>query len=243
MQKLKFYGDNAKLKNLIPYLPSFLAYLGNRDTPRLYTFSKLSGHNCPFAKDCLSKAVKTQNGMKIQDGPHTKFRCFSASQEVLFPNLYASRSHNTELTKGKNVHQLTELIRASLPADGNVFRIHIGGDFLSQVDFDSWLAIAHENPDKLFYAYTKSLPFWVARLQDIPRNFVLTASYGGWKDKLIAEHGLRFCNVVYSANETSLPIDHDDSLAANPMFQRSFSLLLHGTQPKGKRVAEHSYKR
>lgn len=240
---LKFGSDNAKLRRLKPYLRSFLSHLGNTEPAKLYTFSKLSGHNCPFAKSCLSKAVQTPEGMRIQDGPHTEFRCFSTSQEVLFPNVYASRKHNTDLTKGKKVGELAELIRASLPVDGNVFRIHIGGDFINQHDFDAWLRIAELNPRSLFYAYTKSLPFWVARLRDIPRNFVLTASYGGWKDNLIAEYGLRFANVVREAKDTNLPIDHDDSLAANPMYRRSFSLLLHGTQPTGFKPAVYSYSR
>jgi hypothetical protein len=239
----KFGRDNAKLQHLLPYLSNFLKFIGNSDAPKLYTFSKLSGHHCPFAKACLSKAIETPHGMKIQDGPHTQFRCFSASQEVLFPNVYASRKWNSELTKGKNVQQLAALIRQSLPADGNVFRIHIGGDFVNQADFDAWMMTAIDNPSRLFYAYTKSLPFWVARQRDIPTNLVLTASYGGWRDSMIAEHGLRFCNVVHSPADTTLPIDHDDSLAANPMYRRSFSLLLHGTQPKGIRPAEHSYKR
>lgn len=237
----KFSGDNAKLKHLKPYLRNFLAFIGNYDAPKLYTFSKLSGHFCPYAKLCMSKAVETSNGMRIQDGPHTQFRCFSASQEVLYPAVYKQRKYNSDLTKGKNVQQLTELISSSLPEDGNVFRIHIGGDFVNQDDFDAWLNTAINNPNKLFYAYTKSLPFWVKRLRDIPTNFVLTASYGGFKDDLISKHGLRFANVVNHPQDTNLPIDHDDSLAANPMYRRSFSLLLHGIQPKNKPRTSYGY--
>lgn len=238
----KFGRDNAKLKNLLPYLPAYLKYLGNKDKPKLFTFSKLSGHFCPFAKDCLSMAVETPQGMRIQDGPHTLFRCFSASQEILFPNVYNSRKHNSDLTKGKNSVQLRELIAASLP-DGNVFRVHVGGDFVNQYDFDAWMYTAIDNPRLLFYAYTKSLPFWVKRLNDVPRNFVLTASYGGYKDELIKTHNLRYCNVVETAADTKLPIDHDDSLASNPKHRKSFSLLLHGTQPKGHKRPTYGYKR
>lgn len=238
----KFGRDNAKLKNLLPYLPKYLKYIGNNDRPRLFTFSKLSGHNCPYAKDCLSKAIETPEGMKIQDGPDTLFRCFSASQEVLYPPVYNARKHNSDLTKGKNTTQLRELIAASLP-DGNVFRIHVGGDFMNQYDFDAWMYTAIDNPRILFYAYTKSLPFWVRRMDMVPRNFVLTASYGGRKDELIKEYGLRYCNVVETAADTKLPIDHDDSLAANPKTKEPFSLLLHGVQPKGRKRPKYGYKR
>lgn len=238
----KFGRDNAKLKNLLPYLPKYLKYIGNYDRPKLFTFSKLSGHNCPYAKDCLSKAVETPEGMKIQDGPHTLFRCFSASQEVLYPPVYNARKHNSDITKGKTLDELKALIAASLP-DGNVFRVHVGGDFMNQDDFDAWMYTAIDNPRILFYAYTKSLPFWVRRMDTVPRNFVLTASYGGHKDDLIKEYGLRYCNVVETAADTKLPIDYDDSLAANPKTKKPFSLLLHGTQPKGRKRPKYGYKR
>ena len=57
---------------------------------------------------------------------------------------------------------------------------HITGcatqDFFSQEYFDSWLEVARNRPRTLFYGYTKSLPFWVARTDSVPANLVLTAS-------------------------------------------------------------------
>lgn len=236
----KFSGDNAKLKHLKPYLPEYLAYLHNFDKPKLATFSKLSGHYCPFAVDCLSKAIKTPEGMRIQDGPKTLFRCFSASQEVLYPRVYAQRKHNSELTKGKNVQELTSLIHSSLP-DANVFRIHVGGDFSNQHDFDAWLNTALANPKLLFYAYTKSLPYWLKRRTDVPANFVLTASYGGRRDDLIKPNRLRSAIVVEDATKTKLPIDHDDHYACNPKHKRNFALLLHGVQGKNMNKPNYGY--
>ena len=89
-------------------------------------------------------------------------------------------------------------------------------------------------PNFLLYAYTKSLPYWIARLAEIPSNLILTASFGGKHDTLIEAHNLRYAKVVYTeeqAEALGLEIDHDDSHAytAGP----SFALLLHGTQPKG----------
>ena len=85
-----------------------------------------------------------------------------------------------------------------------------------------------------FYAYTKSLPFWVKRLDALPPNFLLTASRGGKADCLIDEHGFREARVVFSeaeADALGLEIDHDDSHAALP--GPSFALLIHGIQPAG----------
>lgn len=237
---LKFGKSNSKLVNLEKHLPKFLAYLGNKvEKPKLITFSKLSGHQCPFAKDCLSKAVSTPDGLRIEDGPHTKFRCFSASQEVLFTHLYNHRKHNTDLILScKSKDEVQSLLESSLPRF-DAIRIHIGGDFSTQFEFDAWVAVATNNPGKLFYAYTKSLPFWIRRKDEIPQNLVLTASYGGWKDSLIEKENLRYAKVVYSeyeARQLKLKLDHDDSLAANPRFRNSFALLIHGTQPKDSKA-------
>lgn len=211
---LKFAKGNAKLgKNI-------------------YTFSLLSGITCPGALQCKSWVDSTSR--KIVDGAETVFRCFSASQEATYPNVYASRRHNFELVrKCLADNTLVDLIKRSIPLNANMVRIHVAGDFFSQNYFDAWIAVANAMPNVVFYAYTKSISFWINRLQQIPSNFRLTASYGGRHDDLIETHKLRSAKVVYSVAEANgLPIDHDDS-HAYASGNQSFALLLHGIQPKG----------
>ena len=97
-------------------------------------------------------------------------------------------------------------------------------------------------PDKLFYAYTKSLKMWTEYSYNLPSNFVLTASRGGHHDELIDAEDLKCAEVVFSeeeAAEKELEIDHDDSHAAKPSLRnQSFALMLHGTQPKGSTAAD-----
>ena len=110
----------------------------------------------------------------------------------------------------------------------------MAGDFFNQTYFDAWMEIARKNPTRRFYGYTKALPLWVKHLDSIPKNFKLTASYGGTHDHLIGKHNLKFAKVVKSIEEAKilgLPIDHDDSLAYGS--NKSFALLLHGQQPAG----------
>ena len=98
----------------------------------------------------------------------------------------------------------------------------------------------------MFYAYTKSLPYWVARLNEIPDNFILTASYGGRRDALIKKHNLRSVKIVhstYQARKLKLQIDHDDSHAAIPSKKhKDFALLIHGIQ-KAKTKASKAIQR
>lgn len=241
---LRFSKANAKIEHLAA-VPTIADYLKNKR--KVYSFDILSGHNCPYARECRSAAVVGTDGKRtIQDGPETVFRCFSASQEVLFTALYNLRKNNGDEILSLASQPMGDIVAGvallnAMPRDTGVVRIHVGGDFKTQAYFDAWSYAAKSRPDVLFYAYTKSLPFWIKRKSQLPANFVLTASRGGYKDKLIQEHNLRESVVVYSENEAAdlgLDIDHDDSHAADPAKRgQSFALLLHGVQPKGTEAA------
>lgn len=229
---LKFSPANVKLQSLKSDKPG-----------KVYSFDMLAGVTCPFAMLCHSQVVVGLDGKrKIQDGAATEFRCYAASLEALYKNVYNLHKHNTDIIDGLKTHTeiLDELCKA-LPVNVGVIRIHTSGDFNSQVYFDAWIAMAMAHPDILFYAYTKALPFWVARLRMIPENLILTASRGGTHDDLIDSHGLRSVKVVYHPNEAErlgLEIDHDDSHAADPHKKdKDFALLIHGTQPIGSKAA------
>lgn len=223
---LKFGKGNAKLdKNKTP----------------IVTFSLPAGWTCPGAKDCKSRAMVGDNGKRyIKDGKDTEFRCFAASQEVLYTNTYNARKHNLDILRAaKTKAKMAKLISDSLPKNAKIVRIHVSGDFFSQNYFDAWVSVAKDNPSVIFYAYTKSLPYVIKRRDSIPPNFRLTASYGGRYDSLVKDSGIRSARVVYTESEAhrlSLPIDSDDSHAIGT--GGDFALLLHGTQPKGSEAAK-----
>ena len=238
---LKFSKANAKTQALAndPELADYLT-----DKRKIYSLDLLSGYSCPHAKQCLSKAVVKDNGKrKIRDGKHTQFRCFSASQEVQYTNVYNSRKHNFDLLRNLHHDDMFYMIDDSLPKDAGIVRIHVAGDFFNQEYMHAWYAVALNNPRTLFYAYTKSLRYWLS-VREFPElwNFVLTASYGGTHDHLIDEFNLRSAKVVFSeaeAAELGLAIDHDDTHAAKPTLRDdSFALLLHGTQPKDSEASK-----
>ena len=252
-----FSEANAKIEALAE-VESLKKYLEGK---KVYSFDLLSGYSCPFAKECLSKAVEDSQGKRtIKDGPDTKFRCFSASQEVQYTGVYNRRKNNLDNLRGFDTLELVKEILAAMPKDLGVCRIHVAGDFFNEKYFLAWLTIAKMFPQKLIYAYTKSLKYWVnnRELVDSLPNFILTASYGGRDDAMIAEHSLRASKVVFSESEAEslgLTIDHDDSHAADPELKnQDFALLIHGTQPKDteaskalqllrKNKVKHSYSR
>ena len=225
--KLIFGKPNAKLIEL------------QRITGRkLFTFSMLAGHTCPFANECKAHVEIDENGRKyLVDGPNSDYRCFSASQEVLYPPIYNSRLHNAELLKiaALGYNKAANEIVDDIPKKAGIIRIHVSGDFATLAYFDAWREAAKRRADILFYAYTKSIPFWVKRISDIPDNLILTASYGGKADKLIAPNGLRHCKVFeydYNAIQAGYEnIDHNDTFACLPENRYiNFALLVHGPQ-------------
>ena len=238
---LKFSEANAKTKKLYK-VEALSEWLTNKR--KIYSLDLLSGYSCPYANECLSKATPTGEisdagnpRLKIVDGKNTKFRCFSASQEVKNPNVYKLRKHNYDMLRQSNNMDL--LLMDSMPEDTGIVRIHVAGDFFNAEYMWAWWLAASENPDKLFYAYTKSLRYWIDIVNEMPilDNFILTASYGGRSDHQIDELGFRSAKVVFSEAEAEalgLEIDHDDSHAAIPALRnQDFALLIHGTQPKG----------
>jgi hypothetical protein len=98
--------------------------------------------------------------------------------------------------------------------------------------------VTEDASKKKFYAYTKSLPYWLERRETIPENFNLTSSKGGRSDDLIELNKLKYAEVVFTedqAIELNLELDHDDSHAYDG--KESFGLLIHGSQKKGSKAS------
>jgi hypothetical protein len=245
---MKFATANTKLKKLYKLAKTVLAQWLDRKIGRsmakIYSFDILSGVDCPFAFNCKSQAEVQEDGSRrIKDGPDTKFRCFSASQEVLFTNVYNSRKRNHDaIHELETSDAMADALCDALPKNAGVVRIHVSGDMFSNNYFLAWIKVAERNPNVLFYAYTKSLIYWIRNRERVPYNLVLTASYGGRNDHLIEEHNLRSAKVVFSRQEAAdlgLEIDNDDSHACDPSkANQDFALLIHGVQPKGSEAAK-----
>ena len=236
---LKFGRGNAKL------------------TKHINTFSLPAGLTCPFAGECKSWIEKAETGgyivkRKVEGLNPGSYSCFAALAEARYKNLRDMVQHNWNLLKecANKEKDTSELIINSIfnNVTENFVRIHVSGDFFNQAYFNAWCNAVKEFPNIVFYAYTKSIPFWVNALREnpnkIPNNFVLTASYGGIYDNLIEENNLKCVKVYYSpedAQNDGVEIDHTDELAINPDIKR-FGLLIHGVQPKSSPAAQAIHK-
>ena len=206
----------------------------------LYSLSLPSGYSCPMALLCLAKAVLQPDGRyKKEVGKHATFTCFSASQEVTYPSVRKQREHNFNLLRVlRKAEPMAALIVQSMPKDATIIRLHVGGDFFSKEYMKAWFLTAEQFPNVTFYAYTKSIGYWVDLKNEVPANFKMNASIGGSQDNLIYEHNFKKVFVVGSeeeAKEKGLEIDHDDTHAF--LKDKDFALLIHGNQKKGTKAA------
>jgi hypothetical protein len=204
---------------------------GNSYLPKgTWSFNLPSGWSCPHAKNCLSKAERDTG--KITNGKDQTYPCYSARVER-YPAVRKLVWDNFDGLTSRDHDSMVSLLLDALPAKATNVRIHGGGDFFSQTYFDAWLTVCSLRPNVNFWAFTKSLPFWVKRINDIPDNLSLTASFGGRSDHLIHEHNLRYALVVNSPEEAErlgLPIDNNDTHAM--IRCGSFALLLNSKKKK-----------
>lgn len=220
-------------------------------------FSLPAGYTCPFAKQCKTLPARWRGTAKqgkfekpasweknYQLAKGAKYLCYAGRAQAQYPGANIQAFSNLKLlNKFKTSEGMANLIIKSLKFHGlqntDLFRIHEAGDFFSQEYFDAWLEVARKMPGTLFYAYTVSLPYWLNRKNQIPRNFKLIASMDEDNEELINAEGIRYAKVVGSteeARELGLRMDVDDMLAWGT--DDSFALPLHGSQPKGSEAAE-----
>lgn len=166
----------------------------------VYEFNLPSGHTCPFAEGCLVYVDRETGKMDVVG---KQFRCYASASER-FPAVRELRWKNFEdLQRGDPI---------IVPKDATHVRIHGSGDFYTQAYFDKWLQVCREHPNVKFWAFTKSLPFWINRINEIPENLNLIASYAGRRDVLIEKYGLRSARVYDYIEDVpeGMPIDEGD---------------------------------
>ena len=223
---------------------------GNKKLKKTLIFDLPAGRTCPNAHECKSYVVMNENGKTtLKDGDNNIFRCYAASQENQYPNVYKARKYNLDLIlkslKGEyGFYKTYELINASIQKhitkNINKVRIHSSGDFFNSEYLKCWLAVARLNPLIKFYCYSKSLHLFGTNIS-LPDNFYLTASFGGLRDDLIHKGYFKRWAIVVNSEAEAIKkgiehigkpyeIDKDDShcFKADP-----FALLIHGTQKKG----------
>ena len=142
--------------------------------------TKSGKSTCPFAGGC-------QKYCYAQKGNYTRFpivqelmeKKYLLSKQDNFPFLI-----NTEIQKKKPTH----------------IRIHDSGDFYSPKYLNKWVTIAKQNKDVIFYAYTKSIKFFIEGFA-VPTNLKIIFSEGSKRDDLIDVSKHRHARIFKTSEE------------------------------------------
>jgi len=132
---------------------------------------------CPFADSCVKYCY-------AQKGNYTRF---PVVQELMEQKYKISKTNtfiplmNEEIRKKKATH----------------IRIHDSGDFYSPQYLNKWVDIATQNNDVIFYAYTKSIKFFIDGLK-LPKNLKIIFSEGSKTDNLINVNKHRHARIFKS---------------------------------------------
>jgi len=132
---------------------------------------------CPFADSCVKYCY-------AQKGNYTRF---PVVQELMEQKYKISKTAefiplmNEEIRKKKATH----------------IRIHDSGDFYSPQYLNKWVDIAKQNTNVIFYAYTKSIKFFVNGLL-LPKNMKVIFSEGSKTDNLINVNKHRHARIFKS---------------------------------------------
>ena len=135
---------------------------------------------CPFAAACVKYCY-------AQKGNYTRFPIV---QELMEKKYEISKQNNfnslmnAEIKKKKATH----------------VRIHDSGDFYSVKYLQKWVQIAEFNPSIIFYAYTKSIKFFVDGLL-LPDNMKIIFSEGSKTDNLINAREHRHARIFKTSEE------------------------------------------
>lgn len=109
--------------------------------------------------------------------------CYADQGRLAMPMAKASRERNLEAINKMGWDKVFDALCEDLSRFQVLthVRIHDSGDFFSRQYYRTWVEVAAQFPEFIFYAYTKSIPLidWEAH----PGNFRLVQSVGGKRDK------------------------------------------------------------
>ena len=142
--------------------------------------TKSGKSTCPFAGGC-------QKYCYAQKGNYTRFPIV---QELMEKKYLLSKKDNFNTL-------MNEEIKKKKPTH---VRIHDSGDFYSPLYLQKWVDIANDNKDVIFYAYTKSIKFFVEGFT-VPTNLKIIFSEGSKRDDLINVNIHRHARIFKTSNE------------------------------------------
>lgn len=155
--------------------------------------------------------------------------CYARQGHYVRGAVSSAREHNLKIARTDLKDFEAKAIEDLNRINNKIVRLHDSGDFFSQDYYDCWNRIAKQFPDKIFYAYTKSLHLELWR--DKAKNFKITQSEGGKLDHEINKKKphARIFATDYSRRKAKYGDGHNtDTLAIRGA--KKIGLIYHGNK-------------
>lgn len=134
---------------------------------------------CPFADSCVKY-------------------CYARKGSYTWTNTVKKYESNYQLTKQNN---FVDLIQDEINRKRKIthIRVHSSGDYYSPEYLNKWIKLAKNNPNIIFYSYTKSIP--LVNKVNLPKNFLIIYSEGSKVDFLIDTKKHRHAKIFNNEHE------------------------------------------
>ena len=166
---------------------------------------------------------ENKNGEIICPGADTcKLICYASKGFYIMPSVKKAYETNYYYSKQDNFIELIQKEIDSKKKKITHIRIHSSGDFYNLDYLLKWLLIADNNPNIIFYCYTKSIDIFKDNIDLINRfnNFKYCYSYGSKHDHLINDNTDYHSKIFKTENKLNrlgyINASYDDLLAINP---------------------------
>ena len=178
--------------------------------PRLK--SSTGQRTCPYAGMCAEICYADQGRMAMAAATSARERNLAHINRLTMPKLRDGLIEDIDRMRA-TTH----------------IRIHDSGDFFSRAYYHAWLEVAEAQPELIFYAYTKSIPFIDWDLH--PDNFRLVQSIGGKRDDDI-DRGRPHARIFATDAERKKAKYCDGNVSDMPavLGQLRIGLVYHGTR-------------
>ena len=135
---------------------------------------------CPFAKDCVK---------------------YCYAQKGAYAWSPAQNKHNQNYLETKK-DSFIDIIQDEINRKRKIthVRVHSSGDYYSPKYLNKWVKLARNNPDTIYYSYTKSVKMF-KDLENKPENLKPIYSYGGKQDHLIDDKKDRHAKIFNNEQE------------------------------------------
>jgi hypothetical protein len=171
--------------------------------------------------------------------------CYARSGTYNFSNVKAAHTRNLELILDNPIgwkNRLNEELKSKRYQGGKSVRIHDSGDFFSDLYFELWLDIAHNNPDVFFYAYTKEVA--MVKRYELPKNFVIIFSMGGTQDHLVDKENDRHADVfpsIEALQEAGYTDQEESDLLAATLPTNKIGIVVNNIKHLKKRQGQETF--